>query len=61
MHQDASGGGMEVGLSPGDFLLDGNPAPINFRPKFIMVIVISLEHCTDIYWFVQVHVQVLVF
>ena len=38
--------GMEVGLGPGDFVLDGNPAhpspkgghsPPNFRPMFIMV------------------------
>jgi len=37
--------GMEVGLSPGDFVLDGNPAPPstkggqspqNFRPMFIV-------------------------
>ena len=27
--------GMEVGLSPGDFALDGDPAPLNFRPIFI--------------------------
>ena len=39
--------GMEIGLSPGDFVLDGDPAsPLNFRPMFIIVIVISLEHCT---------------
>jgi len=38
--------GMEVGLSQGDFVLDGDPAPLNFRPMFIVVIVISLEHCT---------------
>jgi len=39
--------GVEVGLSPGDFVLDGDPArPLNFRPMFIIVIVISLEHCT---------------
>ena len=39
--------GMEVGLSPGDFVLDGDPArPLHFRPLFIIVIVISLEHCT---------------
>jgi len=87
--------GMELGLSPGDFVLDGDPAlpspkkgaeppspifgplllwpngcmhqdatwyggrpqprrlcvrwgpsPLNFRPMFIIVIVISLEHCT---------------
>jgi len=50
--------GMEVGLSPGDFVLDGDPGPLNFRPMFIIVIVISLEHCTGTrrYWFVQVHV-----
>ena len=40
--------GMEVGLSPGDFVLDGDQAPLHFRPMFIIVtgIVISLEHCT---------------
>ena len=39
--------GMEVGLSAGDFVLDGDPAcPLNFRPMFIIVIVISLEYCT---------------
>ena len=55
--------GMEVGLSPGDFVLDRDSAPLNFRPMFIIVIVISLEHCTmhSPYWFVQVQVQVLVF
>ena len=54
--------GMEVGLSPGDFVLDGTQPPLlNFRPMFIIVIVISLEHCTmhSRYWFVQVQVQVL--
>jgi len=55
--------GMELGLSPGDFVLDAEPAPLNFWPMFIIVIVISLEHCTmhSDYWFVQVQVQVLVF
>ena len=39
--------GMEIGLSPGDFVLNGDPARhLNFRPMFIIVIVISLEHCT---------------
>jgi len=46
--------GMAVGLGPDDFVLDGDPAPLpkkgaeppNFRPMFIIVIVISLEHCT---------------
>jgi len=40
---------MEVGLSPGNFVLDGDPArPLNGPPIFIigLVIVISLEHCT---------------
>jgi len=38
--------GMEVvGLSPGDFVLDGYPAP-KFSAMFVIVIVISLEHCT---------------
>jgi len=32
--------GMELGLSPGDFVLDGDPArPLHFRPMFITVIV----------------------
>jgi len=64
MHQDATWY-MEVGLSSGDFVLDGDPAPLNFRPMFIIGpgIVISLEHCTihSRYWVVQVQVQVLVF
>jgi len=49
--------GMEIGLSPTDFVLNGDPArPLNFRPMFYIVIVISLEHCTGVrrYWFVQV-------
>ena len=52
--------GMEVVLSPVDFVLDGDPAPLNFRPMFIIVIVISLEHCTGVrhYRVVQVQVQV---
>jgi len=38
--------GIEVDLSPGDFVLDRDPAsPASFRPIFIIVIVISLEHC----------------
>jgi len=53
--------GMEIGLSPGDFVLNGDPVrPLTFRPRFIIVIVISLEHCAGVrrYWFVQVPVQV---
>jgi len=39
--------GMEIGLILCDFLLDEDPArPLNFQPIFIIVIVISLEHCT---------------
>ena len=52
--------GMEIGLSPGDTVLDGDPArPLNFRPMFIIVIVISLDHYTGVrrYWFVQVLVS----
>ena len=45
---------MEVGRSPGEFVLDGDPArPLNFRLMFIIVIVISLYNR---YWFVQVQV-----
>jgi len=54
--------GMEIGLSPGDFLLDGDPArPLNFRP------IVYYSYCDFVrtlhrrYWFVQVQVQVLVF
>ena len=51
--------GIEVGLSPVDCVRWG-PSPLNFRPMFIIVIVISLEHCTGVrrYWFIQVQVQV---
>ena len=47
--------GMEVSLSPGD-CVRCDPAPLNFRPMFIIVIVISLEHSTmhNRYWFVEV-------
>ena len=35
--------GMELGLSPGDFVLDGVPArPLNFLPMFIIVIVLAV-------------------
>jgi len=54
--------GMQVDLSPGDFVLDGHPAPLNFWPIFIIVIVLSLEHYTvhSRYWYVQLQVLVLV-
>ena len=54
--------GMKLGFGPGDFVLDGDPdRPLNFRSMFIIVIVISLEHCTmqSRYWFAQVQVQAL--
>jgi len=57
INQDGRLLGMEIGLSPGDFVLNGDPArPLNFRSMFIVVIVISLEHCTAVrrYWFAQV-------
>jgi len=101
--------GMELGLGPGEFVLDGDsaplpkrgaepqifgpcllwpngwmeeagtwhggrpqprrlcvrwgPSPLEFRPMFIIVLVISIEHCTmhSCCWFVQIQVQVLVF
>jgi len=40
---DQDGIGMEVGLSPMDFVLDGDPSPLNFRPMFVIVIVISFR------------------
>jgi len=52
--------GMEIVLSPGDLVLNGDPAaPVNFWPMLIIVIVISLEHCTGVrsYWFVEVQVK----
>jgi len=58
---------MPVGLVPGHTVLDGDPTPLpkkgaepqNFRPMFIIVTVISLEHCTGVkrYWFAQVQVK----
>jgi len=50
--------GTEIGLSPGVFALDGDLAPLNFRPMFIIVIVISLDHCPmhSRCWFIQVQV-----
>ena len=43
---------MEVGLSPGDFVLDGDPAPSekrggapNFRPMSIVATVAHLSYC----------------
>ena len=57
--QDATWYG-RIDLGLGDFVLDWDPAPsLNFRPMIIIVIVMSLEHCTGVTaWFVQVQVQV---
>jgi len=47
--------GMEVGLNPGYFVLDGDPAPPNIWPTFI-------SYCDFVrtlhnrYWFAQVQV-----
>jgi len=38
--------GMEGGLSPGDFVLDGDPAPAKFLAHIYYSNVILLEHCT---------------
>ena len=45
---------------PSGLCVRWGPSPLNFRFMFIIVIVISLEHCTGVirYWFVQVQVQV---
>jgi len=45
--------GMEVGFSPGDFLLDGDPfpppqkgvEPLNFRPTFIVAKRLHVSRC----------------
>ena len=61
MHQGATRHGSR--LQPRGLCVRWGPSPPDFRPMFIIVIVISLEHCTmhSRYWFVQVQVQVLVF
>jgi len=59
MDQDATWYGARP--QPRQLCLRWVPSPLNSRPMFIIVIVISLEHCTmhSHYWFVQV--QVLLF
>jgi len=39
--------GMEVGLVPGDFVLDGDrgDSPPNFRPMFTVATVVHLSYC----------------
>ena len=59
MHQDATWYGGRP--QPRGLCVRWEPSPLNFLPMFIIVIVISLEHCTkhSRYWFIQVQVQVL--
>jgi len=38
--------GIEVGLGPGDFVLDGDPAPLPKKEAEPPIFVISLGHCT---------------
>jgi len=56
MHQDAAGYGGSP--QPRGLCVRWGPT-LNFWPMFIIVIVISLEHCTGVrhYWFVQVQVK----
>ena len=59
MHQDATWYGGRP--QPRGLCVRWKPSlPQNFRPMFIIVSVISLEHCTkhSRYWFIQVQVQV---
>jgi len=44
MHQDATSYGGRP--QPRGLCVRWGPSPVNFRPMFIIVIVISLEHCT---------------
>ena len=47
---------MEIGLSPGDFVLDGDPArPLNFRPMFITIIVSRRTRMKRLYACAQIH------
>ena len=51
--------GMEVGLSPGDFVLDGGPSP---PPKFLAHVYTYCDFIRTLnsrYWFVQVQLLVL--
>jgi len=48
--------GTELGLSPGDFVLDGDPAlPLNFRAMFIIVIVSCRTRVKRLYACAQIH------
>jgi len=61
MDQDANWYGARP--QPRRLCVRWEPSPLNFRPMFNIVIVISLENCTmhSRWWFIQVQVQVLVF
>ena len=56
MDQDATWYGARP--QPRGLCVRWGPSPLNFQPMLIIVIVISLEHCTGVrrYWFVQVQV-----
>jgi len=52
--------GMEVGLSPGDFVLDGDPAPLprrgrsplpNFPPISIVAKRLDASRCHSVSWY----------
>jgi len=57
MHQDATWYGGRP--QPRGLCVRWGHSPLNFRPMFIIVIAISLEHCTmhSRYWFVQAQVR----
>jgi len=55
MDQDATWYGV-IGLSPGDFVLDGDPArPLYFRSMFIIVIVSCRTLVKRLYACAQIH------
>jgi len=51
--------GMEVGLSPGDFVLDGDPPRPNFSAHVYYSYCDFVRTLHNRYWFAQVQVQVL--
>jgi len=51
--------GMEVGLSRGDFVLDGDPAPPKFSAHVYYSYCDFVRTLHSRYWFVQVQIQVL--
>ena len=49
---------MKVGLSPGDFVLDGDPTPPKFSAHVYYSYCDLVRTLNNRYWFVQVQVQV---